>query len=127
MTGSRNCSFFFFSVVYLVSVSLSATRTSNVLLIAVNTYLRHLTERSVLGRLQSLLSGGHYQETEVRSLARVPINQMNWYQINQRTHLKRLLFLSCGLFVNFLYLSFYSTKSVALDTEGNICYSKDSS
>ena len=44
--------FFVFVAVHLVSVSLSAMRTSNVLLMAVNTYLRHLTEYSVLGRLQ---------------------------------------------------------------------------
>ena len=83
---------FVFVAVHLVSVSLSAMRTSNVLLMAVNTYLRHLTEYSVLGRLQGLLPRGRYQETEVWSLARAPIDQINWYQIIQRMYLESFVF-----------------------------------
>lgn len=45
-------------IVHLVSVSSSAVRTSDVLLMALNTYLRHLRKHSAPGRLQWCPVGG---------------------------------------------------------------------
>lgn len=89
MSGCGRIIFAVHLIAHLISASPSRVRPSDVLLMAVNVYLRPLREHGGPERSQWYLSGGEYQEIKVCSFTRVPTNPTSWYYVNQRMYLKR--------------------------------------
>lgn len=106
----------------------STVRPSDVLLMAINMYLRPQ---------ENTAHQGGYSDDCQRIIPRdwntlvlciqAHRNQTSWYQINKKMHLERYQSVLAKQFVNFLYLSFCGTRGVNPGKTGGIYYSTDTS